>query len=49
MFALCEALYEYDKLRVLRLPYNFLNDMAVKALARLIQAGAGPPTHTAGC
>ncbi len=42
VFALCEALYEYDKLRVLRLPYNFLNDMAAKALARLIQAGPGP-------
>lgn len=41
VFALCEALYEYDKLRVLRLPYNFLNDMAVKALARLIQVNRG--------
>lgn len=39
VFALCETLYDYSLLRILRLPYNFLNDMAAQAVARLLQAG----------
>ncbi|PNW79021.1 hypothetical protein CHLRE_09g397993v5 [Chlamydomonas reinhardtii] len=41
VFALCEALYEYSGLAVLRLPYNFLNDMAAQAVARLMQVNPG--------
>ncbi|KAG2434451.1 hypothetical protein HYH02_012281 [Chlamydomonas schloesseri] len=41
VFALCEVLYEYSGLSVLRLPYNFLNDMAVQAVARLMQVNPG--------
>ncbi|KAG2482784.1 hypothetical protein HYH03_018322 [Edaphochlamys debaryana] len=37
VFALCEALYEYDSLAVIRLSNNSLNDMAAQALARLMQ------------
>ncbi|GLI70444.1 hypothetical protein VaNZ11_015357 [Volvox africanus] len=41
VFALCETLYEFSGLSVLRLSYNFLNDMAVQAIARLIQINSG--------
>ncbi|GFR45309.1 hypothetical protein Agub_g6669 [Astrephomene gubernaculifera] len=38
VFSLCEFLYDYSTLTVLRLQYNFLNNMAVQAIARLIQS-----------
>lgn len=40
VFALCEALYEETSVEALLLPFNFLNDMAVQAIARLIQVHA---------